>query len=55
MCCSILNAALKKVGVMVKLVRVPGGDHGSNFPGNTQAMDWPAMVLEWFDAHLKKK
>jgi acetyl esterase/lipase len=51
----LLEAALKKVGVVVKLVRVPGGDHGSNFPGNTQAMDWPAMALEWFETHLKKQ
>jgi acetyl esterase/lipase len=50
-----MEAALKKAGVPVKLVRVPGGDHGSDFPGNTQKMDWPSMVLEWFDAHLKKK
>ena len=50
-----MEAALKKAGVTVKLVRVPGGDHGSDFPGNTQKMDWPAMVLEWFDTYLKKK
>jgi len=50
-----MEAALKKVGVPVKLVRVPGGDHGSDFPGNTQKMDWPGMTLEWFDSHLKKK
>jgi acetyl esterase/lipase len=50
-----MEAALKKVGVEVKLVRVPGGDHGSNFPGNTQAMDWPGMTLEWFETHLKRK
>ena len=49
-----MEAALKKVGVPVKLVRVPGGDHGSDFPGNTQKMDWPGMTLEWFDTHLKK-
>ena len=48
-----LEAALKNAGVAVKLVRVPGGDHGSDFPGNTQKMDWPAMTLEWFDSHLK--
>jgi acetyl esterase/lipase len=51
----MMEAALKKAGITVKLVRVPGGDHGSNFPGNTQVMDWPAMVLEWFDAQLRKK
>jgi len=50
-----MEAALQKVGVAVKLVRVPGGDHGSNFPGNTQKMDWPDMALQWFDTHLKAK
>jgi dipeptidyl aminopeptidase/acylaminoacyl peptidase len=50
-----MEAALKKVGVTVKLVRVPGGDHGSDFPGNTQSMDWPAMTVEWFDQYLKSR
>lgn len=50
----IMEAALKKVNVPVKLVRVPGGDHGSDFPGNTEKLDWPAMTLEWFNTHLKK-
>jgi acetyl esterase/lipase len=50
-----LEAALKKAGVLVKLVRVPGGDHGTDFPRHTQRMDWPAMTLEWFDTHLKRK
>ena len=47
--------ALKKAGVTVKLVRVPGGDHGSDFPDNTEKMDWPAMALEWFDTYLIRK
>jgi acetyl esterase/lipase len=51
----MMEAALKKAGVGVKLVRVPGGDHGSDFPGNTQKMDWPGMTVEWFDQHLKRK
>lgn len=50
-----MEVALKKVGIAVKLVRVPGGDHGSNFPGNTQEMDWPSMSVEWFDTHLKRQ
>ena len=50
-----MEAALKKAGVTVKLVRVPGGDHGSDFPGNTQKMDWPGMSREWFDMYLKRK
>jgi acetyl esterase/lipase len=50
-----MEAAMKKAGVTVKLVRVPGGDHGSDFPGNTQKLDWPGMALEWFETHLKVK
>ncbi|MEO8129983.1 MAG: prolyl oligopeptidase family serine peptidase [Bryobacteraceae bacterium] len=50
-----MEAALKKAGVPVKLVRVPGGDHGSDFPGNTRKMDWPGMTLGWFDTYLRKK
>lgn len=50
----ILEAALRKAGVAVKLVRVPGGDHGSDFPRNTQKMDWPTITLEWFNTHLRK-
>ncbi len=51
----MMESALQKAGVSVKLVRVPGGDHGSDFPGNTEKMDWPGMTLAWFDDHLKKK
>jgi acetyl esterase/lipase len=51
----LMEAALKKAGVTVKLVRVPGGDHGADFPRNTQKMDWPGMTLEWFETYLKKK
>jgi acetyl esterase/lipase len=51
----LMEAALKNVNIPVKLVRVPGGGHGSDFPGNTEKMDWPAMTLSWFDTHLKIK
>jgi acetyl esterase/lipase len=50
-----MEAALKEAGVTVKLVRVPGGGHGSDFPGNSQKMDWPAISQEWFDRYLKRK
>jgi acetyl esterase/lipase len=51
----LMEAALRKAGVAVKLVRVPGGDHGSDFPGNTAKADWPGMALEWFEGNLKKR
>jgi acetyl esterase/lipase len=50
-----MEAALKKVGVSVKLVRVAGGNHGSGFRGSTQKMDRPGMSVEWFDTYLKRK
>ena len=50
-----MEAALKKAGVTVKLVRVPGGDHAPDFRGTTEKADWPAIALDWFDTHLKKK
>ncbi len=50
-----MEAALKKAGVTVKLVRVPGGDHAPDFRGTTGKADWPAIALDWFDTHLKKK
>lgn len=49
-----MEAALRRAGVEVKLVRVPGGGHGSSFPGAKEKLDWPAMAVEWFDGHLRK-
>jgi len=51
----LMEAALKKAGVAVKLVRVPGGGHGSSFPGATETMDWAGQAVQWFDAHLRRK
>jgi acetyl esterase/lipase len=50
----IMEAALRKAGVPVKLIRVPGGGHGSSFPGAREKTDWPAAALEWFNEHLRK-
>jgi dipeptidyl aminopeptidase/acylaminoacyl peptidase len=50
----IMEAALRNAGVAVKLIRVPGGGHGSSFPGAREKMDWAGQVLEWFDTHLRK-
>lgn len=50
----IMQAALEKAGVPVKLIRVPGGGHGSNFPGAREKPDWISAAQAWFDAHLKK-
>lgn len=50
----IMEAALRKAGVMVKLIRVPGGGHGSSFPGAKERVNWAGHAEEWFDAHLRK-
>jgi acetyl esterase/lipase len=50
----IMEAALRKAAVPVKLVRVPGGGHGSAFRGATEKADWPGQALEWFETHLRK-
>ena len=49
----IMEAALRKAGVPVKLIRVPGGGHGSLFPGATEKVDWAGHALEWFQTHLR--
>lgn len=50
----IMEAAMRKVGVDVRLVRLPGGDHG--FGGAAaQHPDWPDFLGEtvrWLDRHL---
>src|SRR5262249_33477601 len=49
----IMEAALRKAGVGVKLVRVPGADHGTGSTGwNT--IDWAALTLDWFETHLRQ-
>ncbi|MBI1898384.1 MAG: alpha/beta hydrolase [Acidobacteria bacterium] len=51
----IMEAALRKAGVPVKLIRVPGGGHGSSFPGATEKIEWSGEAVAWFDAHLRKQ
>jgi dipeptidyl aminopeptidase/acylaminoacyl peptidase len=40
-----MEAALRKAGVPVKLVRVEGGDHGPTFPGVTNPPDYKAEMV----------
>ena len=49
----IMEAALKKAGVAVKLIRVPGAGHGTASPG-WNAIDWPALALDWFETRLRE-
>jgi acetyl esterase/lipase len=52
----VMEAALKRAGVAVRFVRVPGGKHGGNFlfpAGDARAPDFVADALRWFGDHLK--
>jgi dipeptidyl aminopeptidase/acylaminoacyl peptidase len=50
----VMEAAMRRVGVDVRLVRLPGGDHG--FGGDAaRHPDWPDFLGEtvrWLDRHL---
>lgn len=50
----MMEAALKRVNVSVKLVRVPGGDHGPTFPGATNPPDYKGEMVKWFDVYLRQ-
>ncbi|SRR6266550_5170216 len=50
----MMEVALKKAGVPVKLVRIAGGDHGPTFPGAMNPPDYKAEMVKWFDTYLRK-
>ncbi|MBY0506536.1 MAG: alpha/beta hydrolase [Bryobacteraceae bacterium] len=50
-----MESKLKAAGVMVKLLRVPGGAHGPTFPGAKNPPDYLGEMTRWFDLHLVKK
>lgn len=50
----LLEAALKKVNVPVKLIRIEGADHGPDFPGAKNPPDYKAEMVKWFDTYLRK-
>jgi len=50
----MMEAALKKVNVPVKLIRIEGGDHGPDFPGAKNPPDYKAEMVKWFDTYLRK-
>ena len=49
----IMEAALKKVNVPVRLIRIEGADHGPEFPGAKNPPDYKAEMVKWFDTHLR--
>ncbi len=50
----MMEAALKKVGIPVTLIRIEGGGHGETFPGAKTSPDYKAEIVKWFDTHLRK-
>ena len=51
----IMETALRKASVPVKLIRVPGGGHGSSFLGARETINWAHEALSWFETHLKSR
>ena len=49
----VMEDALRHEGVEVKLLRVPGGDHGADFPGAKNPPDYLGEMVRWFDRHLR--
>jgi acetyl esterase/lipase len=50
----IMQDALKKVGVPVKLIRIEGGGHGPAFDGAKNPLDYKSEMVKWFDTYLRK-
>jgi acetyl esterase/lipase len=53
----VMEEALKKAGVSVTFIRVPGGNHGPNFrlkPGDPRLPDHTREAIRWFDVHLRR-
>lgn len=49
----LMDAALRKVGVEVSLLRIAGGSHGVNFEGATNPPDYLGEMVRWLDRHLR--
>lgn len=49
----IMEAALRQAGVPVKLVRVPGAEHGTGSVG-WDRIDWSGLTFEWFETRLRQ-
>jgi len=48
-----METALRRKGVPVKLIRVPGGTHSFNFGEVAHPPDYRAEMIAWFDRNLK--
>ena len=47
-----MRDALQKVGVEVKLLRIPGGGHGPTFGDIKNPPDYIGEMIAWFDKYL---
>jgi acetyl esterase/lipase len=48
----LMEAALRKAGVDIKLIRIAGGGHGANFEGAPNPPDFLGEMVRWMDRHL---
>ena len=51
----IFEAALKKNGVAVDLIIMPGGGHGRSISAGPNAPDYIGATVEWFNRHLRNQ
>jgi acetyl esterase/lipase len=49
----LLLAALDRLHVPAKLMRIPNGGHGGEFPGATNPPDYLGEMVRWFDTYLR--
>jgi acetyl esterase/lipase len=49
----VMAEALKNAGVEVKLLVIPGGHHGPDFPGAKNPPDYLGEMVRWFDQYLR--
>lgn len=52
---TLMQEALKAVGVPVALLRIPGAGHGPDFPGATQPPDYLTAMVTWLDEYLQRQ
>jgi acetyl esterase/lipase len=50
----LMESALRKAGVPVKLIRIEGADHGPTFPGAKDLPDYRMEIVKWFDQYLRR-
>lgn len=48
----VLEPALKKAGVEVRLLRIPSGGHGPKLDGAKTPPDYVGEMIRWLDQHL---